>query len=72
MAYTGVEEVAFLARGFEQVKDAECDPAALCMAATGAIADIGGGVHAPADYRRHIAIVAAVRAVETACERAGS
>lgn len=74
VAYTGIGETAFLAPAFEQVNNTKCDAAALEQAATEAIAglDIAGDVHAPAAYRRHLAIVAAKRAVQAAYERAGA
>ena len=74
VAYTGVGEIAFLGKSFEQVNNTKCDPAALSKAATEAVAglDIVGDLHAPADYRRHLAVLAAVRAVEAAYERAGA
>jgi carbon-monoxide dehydrogenase medium subunit len=73
VAYTGVGESAFLGTTFEQVTNTKCDRAALEKAAREAVAglDIAGDVHAPAEYRRHLAMVAAVRAVEAAYERAG-
>lgn len=74
VAITGVAEMAFLAPALERVRDTKCDAATLAAAATEALAglDIAGDVHAPADYRRHIAQVAIVRAVETAYQRAGA
>ena len=74
VAYTGIGEAAFLAPAFGQVIDTKCDAAAVEKAATEAIAalEIAGDVHAPAEYRRHLAIVAARRAVETAYQRAGA
>ncbi len=74
VAYTGVSDVAFLSTSFESVKGTKCDAAVLQQAATDAVASlqIGGDVHAPENYRRHIAAIAAVRAVETAYERAGA
>ncbi|HEY7683175.1 MAG TPA: xanthine dehydrogenase family protein subunit M [Gemmatimonadales bacterium] len=74
VAYTGVGEIAFLGSTFEQVKGTKCDPAALEKAAREAVAglDITGDIHAPAEYRRHLATVAATRAVQTAYQRAGA
>jgi carbon-monoxide dehydrogenase medium subunit len=74
VAFTGVGEIAFLAGSFEPVVGTKCDLAVVEKAATEALAgiDIGGDVHAPADYRRHLAVVAAKRAVQTAYERAGA
>ena len=52
----------------------KCDAVALQKAATEAVAElrIGGDLHAPENYRRHIAAIAGVRAVELAYERAGA
>jgi aerobic carbon-monoxide dehydrogenase medium subunit len=74
VAYTGIGEMAFLSPAFAPVVNTKCDPAALDKAARDAVTalDIAGDVHAPADYRRHLAVVAAKRAVQTAYERAGA
>ncbi len=74
VAVTGVAEQAFLAPALERVRDTKCDAATLAAAAAEAVAglDIAGDAQAPADYRRHIAQVAIVRAVETAYQRAGA
>lgn len=74
VAVTGVAEQAFLAPALEKVKDTKCDAATLAAAAAEAVAglDIAGDVHAPSGYRRHLAQVAIVRAVETAYQRAGA
>lgn len=74
VAFTGVGEVAFLAGTFEPVVGTKGDPAVVEKAATDALAgiEIGGDVHAPAEYRRHLAVVAAKRAVQTAYDRAGA
>ncbi|HTS88173.1 MAG TPA: xanthine dehydrogenase family protein subunit M [Gemmatimonadales bacterium] len=74
VAYTGIGEKAFLGTTFEQVNGTKCDSAALEKAAREAVQDleIAGDVHAPGEYRRHLARVAAIRAVSQAYERAGS
>lgn len=74
VAITGLGETAFLAPALEKVNNTKCDAAILAAAAAEAVAglDIAGDVHAPVTYRRHIAQVAIVRAVETAYERAGA
>jgi carbon-monoxide dehydrogenase medium subunit len=74
VAFTGVAEIAFLAKSFEQLVDTKGDLATIEKAAREALEgmDIGGDVHAPADYRRHLAVVAAKRAVQSAYERAGA
>jgi aerobic carbon-monoxide dehydrogenase medium subunit len=73
VAFTGVGEIAFLATGFDPVIGTKCDLAVVEQCAKEALSgvDIGGDVHAPADYRRHLAVVAARRAIQTAYERAG-
>ncbi|HSB55154.1 MAG TPA: hypothetical protein VLD58_12390, partial [Gemmatimonadales bacterium] len=73
VAYTGLSDVAFLAPAFDQVVGTKGDMATVEKAAQEAVADleIAGDVHAPADYRRHLAVVAAKRAVQQAYERAG-
>jgi carbon-monoxide dehydrogenase medium subunit len=73
VAYTGLGDVAFLAKGFGEVVGTRGDPAVVERAAREAIAeiDVAGDVHAPADYRRHLAVVATKRAVQQAYERAG-
>ncbi|MDX2119449.1 MAG: xanthine dehydrogenase family protein subunit M [Gemmatimonadota bacterium] len=70
----GVAEVAFVATALERMKDTKCDAAVLAAAAKEAVAglEIAGDAHAPAAYRRHIAEVAIVRAVERAYQRAGT
>jgi carbon-monoxide dehydrogenase medium subunit len=74
VAYTGIGEIAFLATTYEQVNNTKCDPTALDKAARDAVAkvEVGSDVHTPAEYRRHLAIVAAKRAVELAYQRAGT
>ncbi|HSB54386.1 MAG TPA: xanthine dehydrogenase family protein subunit M [Gemmatimonadales bacterium] len=73
VAFTGVGEIAFLATGFDPVIGTKCDLAVVDQCARDALGkvDIGGDVHAPAEYRRHLAVVAAKRAVQAAYERAG-
>jgi len=73
VAITGLGENPFMAPAFDQVRDTKADPAAIEKAAAEAVAgvEIAGDLHAPAEYRRHIAQVAARRAVIQAYERAG-
>jgi carbon-monoxide dehydrogenase medium subunit len=73
VALTGVGEIAFLAKSAEGLVGTEGSPEALSDAAIGATAgiEVNGDVHAPADYRRHLATVITRRALETALERAG-
>ena len=70
---TGVGEIAFLATSFEPVVGTKGDLAVVEQCAKDALAkiDIGGDVHAPAEFRRHLAVTAAKRAVQAAYERAG-
>ena len=74
VAFTGVGEIAFLAKTFEPVIGTKGDLAVVEKCAVEALADldISGDIHAPADYRRHLAVVAARRAVQAAYERAGA
>ncbi len=74
VAYTGLGEIAFLAPAFQKVVDTKCDMAVVEQAAleTFAAMDITGDVHAPADFRRHLAVVASRRAITQAYERAGA
>jgi aerobic carbon-monoxide dehydrogenase medium subunit len=74
VAYTGLGEVAFLAPAFQQVVDTKGDLAVVEKAARETLSglDVPGDVHAPSEYRRHLAVVAAKRAVAQAYERAGA
>lgn len=74
VSFTGVGEIAFLAPSFQQLVDTKGDMATIEKAAREALegVDTGGDMHAPAEYRRHLAMVAAKRAVQTAYERAGA
>jgi len=74
VAFTGVGEIAFLGKTFEPVVGTRGDLAVVEQCALEALAaiDIGGDMHAPAGYRRHLAVVAAKRAVQSAYERAGA
>jgi carbon-monoxide dehydrogenase medium subunit len=73
LAYTGIGDVAFLAPGLEQLRDTKGEDEAFLKAATDAVAgiDIIGDMHAPADYRRHLAVTAGRQALAKAYERAG-
>ncbi len=73
VAYTGIGDVAFQAAGFDPVIGTKCDLAVVERCAREALSaiTIGGDVHAPADYRRHLAVVATRRAVQAAYDRAG-
>ena len=73
VAFTGLAEVQFLAGSFGQLVETKGDMATVEKAAREALEgiEIGGDVHAPAEYRRHLGVVAAKRAVQIAYERAG-
>jgi carbon-monoxide dehydrogenase medium subunit len=71
-ALTGVGEMAYLVQSVERLVGTSADAAALAQAASEATAgiEVNGDVHAPAEYRRHLARVITRRALETALERA--
>jgi len=73
VAFTGLGEIAFLAKTFEPVIGTKGDMAVVekCAAEALSAVEIGGDIHASAEYRRHLGIVAAKRAVAAAYERAG-
>ena len=73
VAFTGLAEIAFLAKTFEPVIGTKGDMAVVEKCAADALGsvDIGGDIHASAEYRRHLGVVAAKRAVQAAYERAG-
>lgn len=70
----GLAEVQFLAGSFGQLVETKGDMATVEKAAREALEgiEIGGDVHAPAEYRRHLGVVAAKHAVQIAYERAGA
>lgn len=72
-ALTGVADMAFLVKSVEGLVGSDGAAEAVSAAAAGATAgiEVNGDVHAPADYRRHLAQVITRRALETALERAG-
>jgi carbon-monoxide dehydrogenase medium subunit len=74
VAFTGLGEVQFLSQAFEQLVETKGDRATLEKAALEAVKglEIAGDLHAPSDYRRHLAQVTAIRAVQKAYERAGA
>jgi carbon-monoxide dehydrogenase medium subunit len=71
-ALTGVGDMAYLVRSVEALVGTEGDDAALAQAAAGATdgVEVNGDIHAPAEYRRHLATVITRRALEIALERA--
>jgi carbon-monoxide dehydrogenase medium subunit len=64
--------MAYLVRSVEALVGTEGDDAALAQAAAGATdgVEVNGDIHAPAEYRRHLATVITRRALEIALERA--
>ena len=71
-ALTGVGDMAYLVKSVDGLVGTEGDDTALAQAAAGATAgvEVNGDVHAPAEYRRHLATVITRRALEIALERA--
>jgi aerobic carbon-monoxide dehydrogenase medium subunit len=71
-ALTGVGEMAYLVQSVERLVGTSGESASLAQAAGEATAgvEVNGDVHAPAEYRRHLAQVITRRALETALERA--
>ena len=71
LAMTGVSDRAYLVKAAAQLVgtkgDAEAIGGVAARAAEGV--DVNSDIHAPADYRRHLATVAARRALETALAR---
>jgi aerobic carbon-monoxide dehydrogenase medium subunit len=72
VATTGVGEVSRLIGSTDQLVRTKAEPEVLARVAAGAVEgiDIGGEVHAPAEYRRHLATVVVRRALDSALERA--
>jgi carbon-monoxide dehydrogenase medium subunit len=71
---TGLGEMPYLATGFDRLVDSKGEPEVIANAAaeTFGTMEILGDIHAPADYRRHLAQVAARRAIAEAYDKAGS
>jgi len=71
-ALTGVGEIAKLIASTDQLVGTKGEPEVVARVAAGATEglEIGGDIHAPADYRRHLATVIMRRALEKALERA--
>ena len=72
-ALTGVGEVSRLVPSVDQLVGTKAEPEILARVAAGAAdgIEVGGDIHAPAAYRRHLATVVLRRALERALERAG-
>ncbi len=73
LAFTGIGDRAFLSKAAERLVDTKGEPADFASAAHEAVAglEIIGDFHAPAEYRRHLAAIAARKAITQAYERAG-
>ncbi len=73
LAFTGVSDRPFLVEAAGQLvgtNGAEADLAAVATQAVQGV-DVNGDIHAPSDYRRHLAQVVARKALARALERAG-
>jgi carbon-monoxide dehydrogenase medium subunit len=72
VALTGLGEVAHRIGGTEQLVGTKAEAEVLARIAEGAAAglDVQGDIHAPAEYRRHLAAVAVRRALDLALARA--
>jgi carbon-monoxide dehydrogenase medium subunit len=73
LAFTGVAETPFLAPQAARLVGTSGAPAVIAEVAAAAVADVAANddIHASAAYRRHLAAVAARRALTRALERAG-
>ena len=72
VALTGVGEIAYLLRSADSLVGSNGEPDAVARVAGEATTgvEVNGDIHAPAEYRRHLATVITRRALETALERA--
>jgi carbon-monoxide dehydrogenase medium subunit len=72
VALTGVGEIAYLLRSADSLVGSNGEPDAVARVAAEATTgvEVNGDIHAPAEYRRHLATVITRRALETALERA--
>jgi carbon-monoxide dehydrogenase medium subunit len=73
VALTGVGEIAYLLQSADSLVGSNGEPDNVAKVAGEATTDVevNGDIHAPAEYRRHLATVITRRALETALERAG-
>jgi carbon-monoxide dehydrogenase medium subunit len=73
VALTGVGEVSKLVASADQLVGTKAEPEVLARVAAAATdgIDVQGDIHAPAEYRRHLAQVIVRRSLETALGRAG-
>ena len=72
VALTGVGEVSRLVASADQLVGTKAEAEVLARVAAGAAdgIEVDGDIHAPAEYRRHLATVVVRRALERALERA--
>jgi aerobic carbon-monoxide dehydrogenase medium subunit len=72
IALTGVGEMAYLLRSADGLVGSNGEPDAIAKVAGEATTgvEVNGDIHAPAEYRRHLATVITRRALETALARA--
>ena len=72
VALTGVGEIAYLLQSAGGLVGSNGEPEAVARVAGEATTgvEVNGDIHAPAEYRRHLATVITRRALETAFERA--
>jgi carbon-monoxide dehydrogenase medium subunit len=72
VALAGVGEMAQLVAAADQLVGTKAEPEVLGRVAAAAVegVDVQGDIHAPAEYRRHLAQVVVRRALETALGRA--
>ena len=73
VALTGVGDIAYLLQSAAGLIGSNGDPEAVARVAGEATTgvEVNGDIHAPAEYRRHLATVITRRALETALDRAG-
>jgi carbon-monoxide dehydrogenase medium subunit len=74
VALTGVGEISRLVPAAEQLVGTRGEPDAVGRVAAAAVEgiEVGGDIHAPAEYRRHLGTVVVRRALTRALERAGA
>jgi aerobic carbon-monoxide dehydrogenase medium subunit len=72
-ALTGVSGMPFLAKSVERLVGTSGDPETISQASIAITegVEVNGDIHAPAEYRRHLATVMTRRALALALERAG-
>lgn len=72
VALTGVGDVSRLIGSTDQLVGTRAEPEVIARVAAGAVEgiEVDGDIHAPAEYRRHLATVVVRRALERSLERA--